>query len=81
VRSSGRCESLQFHTFLQVLDEVRRKIRKHGDPTKVIFEGAAAIGLVELRAEGFVLQHDVKNIAQHFEATTSDSAITVAERG
>jgi len=45
------------------------------------FESAAAVGLVELRAEGFVLEHDVENVAQHSKATTSDSAITVAERG
>ncbi len=31
-------------------------------------ESAAAVGLVELRAEGFVPQHDVENVAQHFES-------------
>src|SRR6267142_1799048 len=60
-------ESLQFHAFLQVLDEIRRKIGEHWDPAKMIFESAAAVGLVELRAEGFVLKHDVENVAQHFE--------------
>src|SRR5712664_2749012 len=64
----ARRESLQFHTFLQVLDEIRRKIRKHRDAAKMIFEGAAAVGLVELRAEGFVPQHDVEHVAQHFES-------------
>ena len=32
----------------------------------MIFERAAPVGLVELRAKGFVLEHDVENIAQHF---------------
>src|SRR6266481_5604182 len=65
-RLAGR-ESLQFHAFLQVLDEIRGKIGEHRDAAKMIFEGAAAIGVVQLRAEGFVLQHDVENVAQHFE--------------
>src|SRR5260370_1457314 len=34
----------------------------------MIFKGAAAIGLVELRTESFVLQHDVENVAQHFKS-------------
>src|SRR6266478_4453599 len=61
-------ESLQFHAFLQVLDEIRRKIGEHWDAAKMIFESAAAVGLVELRAEGFVLEHDVENVAQHFKS-------------
>src|SRR5260370_8473676 len=34
----------------------------------MIFKGAATIGLVELRTESFVLQHDVENVAQHFKS-------------
>src|ERR1700674_3648290 len=33
----------------------------------MVFESAAAIGLVELPAKSFVLQHDVEDVAQHFE--------------
>src|SRR4029077_8923812 len=33
----------------------------------MVFEGAAAVGLVELPAESFVLQHDIEDVAQHFE--------------
>src|SRR2546421_12985617 len=34
----------------------------------MIFKSAAAIRLVELRAEGFVLKHDVEHVAQHLES-------------
>src|SRR5271169_489053 len=63
----ARSEALQFDVLLQVLDEIRRKIRKHGNAAEMIFESPAAVSLVELRAEGFVLEHDVENISQHFE--------------
>src|SRR5256885_14094360 len=34
----------------------------------MIFKSAAAIRMVELRAEGFVLKHDVEHVAQHLES-------------
>src|SRR6267142_3650595 len=48
-------------------NELRRKVRKHGDAAQMILESATAIGLVKLRAKRFVLEHDVENVAQHFE--------------
>ena len=32
----------------------------------MIFQRALAVVLVHLRAEGFILLHDVQNVAQHF---------------
>src|SRR5229473_423033 len=61
-------EALKLDALFQMLDEFRRKVREHGHTAKVIFERTAAIGLVELRAESFVLQHDVENVAQHLES-------------
>src|SRR2546425_12445125 len=61
-------KALELHAFLEVLDKFRRKIRKHGHAAQMIFESPAAIGLVQLRAERFVLEHDVENIAEHFKS-------------
>src|SRR5262249_8781641 len=47
-------------------NKLRRQVREHGHAAKMIFESAAAVGFVELRAEGSVLEHDVENVAEHF---------------
>ena len=59
-------ETLEFDAFFEVLNKVGRKVREHGDAAKMIFKRAAAVVGVDLSAEGFVLEHDVENIAQHF---------------
>src|SRR5260370_31795917 len=63
----SRSKALELHALLKMLDKCRRKIREHGHAAQMVFQSAAAIGLVELRPERFVLQHDVENIPQHFE--------------
>src|SRR5215472_13690932 len=48
-----------------MLNEFRGKARKHWNPAKMILERATAVGLIELCAKRFVLEHDVQHIAQH----------------
>ena len=57
----------EFDAVLEVVDEVGRELGKHRNASEVGFQGAAAVILIELRAEGFVLHHDVENVAQHFK--------------
>jgi len=57
----------EFNTVFEVIDEVEGEFREHGDAAEMGFQGAAAVILVELRAERFVLHHDVEDVAQHFK--------------
>ena len=59
-------ETLEFYAFFEMRNKFRRQVREHRHAAKMIFESAAAVGFVELRAEGLVLEHDVENVAQHF---------------
>ena len=60
------CETLKLDAFFEVFDKVGGKVCEHGDAAQMIFQSSAAIVGIDLRAEGFVLEHDVENVAQHF---------------
>jgi len=57
----------EFNAVFEMVDKVGGESREHGDAAEVGFEGATTVIFIELRAEGFVLHHDVENVAQHFE--------------
>ncbi len=59
-------EALQLDVLFEVLDEVGRQIGEHGHAAKMIFQSAFAVVRIDLRAESFVLHHDVEHVAQHF---------------
>ena len=59
-------EARKFDTLLQMLDKVSGKVREHRHAAQMILERSFSIILIDLCAKGFVLQHDVKNVAEHF---------------
>ena len=61
------CVTNEFDAVFEMVDEAGGELREHRHAAEMGFQGATAIILVELRAEGFVLHHDVEDIAQHFK--------------
>src|SRR5712671_6425345 len=59
--------TLEHDVFFQIFYEFGREVGEHRHAAKMVFKCAAAVIQIDLRAESFILQHDVQNVPQHLE--------------
>src|ERR1700674_5738880 len=64
----ARRVTLEHDVFFQVFYEFGREIREHGHAADMTFQSAAAVIQIDLRAERFILQHDIENVPQHLKS-------------